>query len=362
MVPTNVSPRQWSISALILLAVASYFSFLIYVQIFLRRSGDFSTHAKLDSANYSYTYLYILRDGLAGLFDTSGLVALTIILVAAIFLNIGVAFWFLLSAPKPPIVVALATAAMFLFVPFYNLLHGGVYLGQLSPNIWHNSTFLIAATPNLLLFLYGMDALQRPLSATRILILTALAILSIASKPSLFVVLVPAMALYALLFRRDLILRGGLLWSLPIVVFVLYYLFVLPQDVETIIAPGLVWHQYSSNIPYSVFTSMIFFIVLAAVYGRRIALAPEFVTSLLAIAVGAMQFYLLAEPGDRQNDGNYSWGMHQAMTLLLFVSLAFLLRQPWDRRAQIAVLALLPHLVTGVYYTLRIMRTGHYWI
>ena len=48
---------QAILSATIVLAAAAYFSCLLYVQIYLHQSGDFSRHAQLDTTSNSYTYL-----------------------------------------------------------------------------------------------------------------------------------------------------------------------------------------------------------------------------------------------------------------------------------------------------------------
>ena len=354
------SSKHWALACLIVSALICFFVLLIHEQIFRHGSGDFSTHAKIQDMHY--TYFYVMRDTVVDLARHTPLQSLATILYVTVALNICVVFYFFYKESTAPLIAALATGVMFFFVPVFNLVDGDIYLGQLSPNIWHNSTFLLAATPNLLLFLYGMSVMQQPLSVGRVLLLTLFAILSIGAKPSLFVVIVPAVTLYTLIFRRDLILRVGVLWALPVMCFVIYYFFILPKDVETIIAPGLVWAIHSNNIPYSILTSSIFFLVLAASYKKSFLTAPEIMVAALAVGVGMVQFYLLAEPGVRQQDANFSWGMHQAMTLLLFSSLVFLMRQRWDGKLKIALLACVPHLVTGLYYNLYILRTGGYWI
>jgi hypothetical protein len=344
----------------ILGALSAAVAALLAAQFFLHdlASTDFRAHSTF--TDLDYTYLYRLRGALEAVSGLNGYGALFAIVLAAQGAAIALAYAVFRRAAAMPTLAALATVALFAFAPLPHPVDGSIYLGQIAPNVWHNTTFTLAWAPNLLLFLAVTRALGRPVTAGAVALVAALAALSLGAKPSFFIVLTPALAVWGLL-HPGLIRRIAVLWALPLTMFAAYYVWLLPGDVETAIMPGAVWGLFSPSIPVSIAVSTMGFGVAALAYGRALTADPRIGLAALAVLAGIVQFYLLAEPGERFAHGNYAWAMHQAMAVLLVAVIAFLLRQPWDRRARIVCLAALPHLASGVFFALDLLLHGPRW-
>lgn len=351
----SATAKQTYIGFALLSACVVFFEVVIYSQFYVKGpfginpQGDFRAHSEFVDVYYSY--IFIVRQFISDTFGISNYDSLFVIVLTVSSLNILIPAYLFWKPGKPLFAAALCAFIFCTFMPVYNLLDGGVYLGQISPNIWHNSTFLISIIPNLLFFLFAIKALEENLSSSNVVVLTLLAVFSFAAKPSYFAILAPSILLYTLLFDRTKFKKTLILGFVPCVLFVLFYMYFVPSDLDVTIDPGVVWSLFSNNILYSIFTSMIFFLVLFATYRKEILSRPDVIISLICLALGILQFYLLAETGPRRIHGNFSWGMHQAINVLLFVSLRFLLCHIRDKRTIIAGVALIPHVFSGLAYS-----------
>lgn len=269
-------------------------------------------------------------------------VVLTLLVLAKIALSLGFARALLARAGarlSPAAACALAVA-LFFAAPLPKWWRPeNVYLGQLSPTVWHNPT-VIAALPLAVAvfwaFLRHGRARGRDDAATGVLLG-----LSVLAKPNFALAFLPAAGLLRLLDRgAPLAHRLAALARLAGPA-----LLALGWQYHQVIASGLepagggvvtlqpleVWQGFSPHPLVSALVSLAFPLAVAAVAGRGARLGRALGTAWLLTLVAVAQFALLAEPEPRLSDGNYYWGVVPAVYLLFLVSACELLARTRER-------------------------------
>ena len=280
--------------------------------------------------------------------------------------------WFLKDVCGAGAVLLLTAALMVtsaLYAPFFN---PHMYLGQSSPNIWHNPTvimvkpFALVCTTLVVAFLNDKRLQARVgfyLGVALLLLLSAFA------KPNYVFVLLPAVAVYLLLRHCcDWRLYGKTLLLFLPVLLVLGYQFTqafamrgapVSRERDQIILDWFrLWHRWTPSIGVSLLLGLAFPLSVAACRFRAVLRNDYLVVAWLMTVMGALQFGLLAEKV-KYKHGNFSWGYGIALTLLfLFTAVEYAkwLREPGPRsageKARLAcasgVFAL--HVLTGWFY------------
>lgn len=237
-----------------------------------------------------------------------------------------------------------------------------VYLGQLSPTVWHNPT-AIAALP-LAVAAFWAFIRARPVSPRSDLGTGALVALSVVTKPNFALAFLPAVVLLRVWRREGPLARqlAGLacLAGPSLLVLAWQYQHALALGLE---APGAgmlsvqpleVWRIYSPHPLASTLVSLAFPLAVAAFAGRRPRHGHALLSAWLVTALAVAQFALLAEPEPKLGDANYYWGVVPAVYLLFLVSACELLADravsSGRRRARRACWALLAlHAASGVF-------------
>lgn len=249
-----------------------------------------------------------------------------------------------------------------------------LYLGQIPPSVWHNSTIVFVMPLALLLFWQSYEQLMEP-NRRRVFVLSILCVANIFAKPSyVFVFCVAYPCMLFIRFR----LSSTFWWNLPPILigaglvvgqFVLIYFFSLNSfnsgESGVSIAPFLVWSHFSSFIPLSVVASFLFPLGYLSIYWRDLANQTLVQYSVIGCAVALGIFVTFAETGPRQWHGNFAW---QAIisSYILFMVLALRLLAKITafgmRDARNAFIALLfcAHVGAGVYYLYAFLSTGLY--
>jgi hypothetical protein len=330
--------------------------FALSLPVFIRLSGDtrdYAAHIKLamemnrGGERPPHPLFHWTLRALAGdTKDTEAAQAATALILAV---ALGVRAWLTagaLSASRPLrlATVTLLCLALAVAMPLPNWWDfPNVYLGQASPNIWHNPTAIFAMPFVLALYLLGLRALEdldwrvfTAVGVTMAVCLLAKPNYCLGFSPCYFVmalvVLVPAA-------RSGRITADGaaarmLLAFVPASAVILWQSFVVFPDysgaTRLIFAPLVVWRGMVSNIniPAAVLLGVAF-PVAAWLSAPREALRDRgMVLCALTTFVCVAQFALLAETGNRFRDGNLGWGMILSAHVWFVVSCMFLLRQP----------------------------------
>ena len=204
-----------------------------------------------------------------------------------------------------------------------------IYLGQLSPTVWHNPT-AITALPLALASFWALLG-RPPAGLRRSLGVGLLLALSVTAKPNFALAFLPALFALRLLQRRLELVCLGLV-SLPsVAVLVWQYRHAISSGLEApgagvvMLDPLAVWRLYSPHPLVSALVSLAFPLAVAAFAWRDVRHREPLAAAWLVALVAVAEFALLAEPEPRLGDANYYWGVVPASYLLFLVSAAELL-------------------------------------
>ncbi|MCA0403004.1 MAG: hypothetical protein LCH30_04310 [Proteobacteria bacterium] len=233
-----------------------------------------------------------------------------------------------------------------------------VYLGNIAPNQWHNSTLLLAMPFSIIWFFYSIKYYKanhlRPF-----FIMSILASATILCKPNFAMAFLPVLCSLVFLTNlknsdyKQLILKL-LILGLPstlLLTYQWYFTFVeggsyLAHPTGTIIAPFLVWRLYSPHLITSALVSIAFPLAIAIFYFKKMDkfLQMAWFTFLVALAM----FITLAEyPSYAAAD--YEWASIAANYILFLFSARLLLEQPFDWKSKISYAIFLVHFLSGCF-------------
>lgn len=259
-------------------------------------------------------------------------------------------------------------------------------LGYINPIVYHNATSIAArlfVIPlSLLAYRIFLRQPYRDLNhRVYILLLSAVVVLlATLAKPSFVFALLPACCLFALWrsFRRQavdwLLLVCGTCLPGLVLMGILYLLAYESQDRSSTIAFGLfatmqTWIP-TWRIPLQFLLSLVFPLAVFALYFNQARRHLYLKLCWVIFAVAAAMAYSLYESGPRISHGNFIWGSYNAIFLLMFASLQFVLEQHsreiqlgcgrWkifgarvSRNVALALLLFGLHVVSGIAYYYR---------
>ena len=250
---------------------------------------------------------------------------------------------------SPVALAGLLTAALMVSAPIVRpWWPNRVYLGQISPNVWHNPTSIVCWPLAILLFTSAAEFLRS--GRLRLLLaVSSLAAVSVLAKPNYFLAFAPVFGLLSLkLFGLSRALVLSQLAMLPTVLVLLWQM-TASFDGPDAMRPGLhiawrpleAWHMYSSSIVVSLAFSLAFPLSYLVVFRRSLVNR-----NLLVFAWGVLICGLLWTAGFaevRSADGvvdpdfNFSWGSHLSLYVLFLVTGSTWPRTPrrWPRSAAI---------------------------
>jgi hypothetical protein len=320
---------------------------------------------------------------LSGLSLADSAVVVLASFVTLLALTIYMALHRTLASTHLPGLVLFLTAAMMLvaaiYVPFFN---SKVYLGQGSPNVWHNPTILAAKPFALISFLFCCRYFEAQGPQRRVwwIAIAALALLiSVFMKPNFALVFAPALAATLILTgpKNHKAYLSGLLIVLPAVLALAYQYWRMRALGGTIQGPinfrldmFALWRQWSPNVAISLLLALAFPLSVLLLRWRQAIRSFSWLLAWIMTVVGILQFGLLAIDGPFYGAGDWSWGYLFALQILFLVSIIEFFR--WsdsvsrDRLAtRICATAVCVvfslHLVAGIYYFGYMMSGGIFW-
>ena len=253
-----------------------------------------------------------------------------------------------------------------------------LYLGQGSPNVWHNPPYVLmtpfAIASFALIVRWLAEDRMRPLGGTCILAAVLLAATPII-KPSYVVTLLPALPLYWVVSRaeirldwRRLVSAAAIFGPLLAVLLAVFFVEVLgARGAPTRIRfggadflPFVVWSHFTPSLPVSWLVALAFPVATLAAYPGLLRRDRGLRLAWLMLLVGGLQFLLLAEVGPRKWHANWGWGYNIALRILYIYSLAALWRENRAVRSlaglkRVAWGLLLLHGMSGALYLVRIV-------
>lgn len=263
-----------------------------------------------------------------------------------------------------------------MYLPFYNEY---VYVGQGSPNVWHNPTNLCVRPIAIVTFWLFCDLFkkQREKQAIRkseSVLLSLLIILGQMAKPSLIQILIPGIVLYLVLVYRECkdtffdfakLIMGILFPGICLLVFQYVISFYVSSmaDGGVVIAPFAFLKEFSPNIFISFVLGYAFPLY---VYITNSGLLKNIETRFaLCLAVsGLLESVFFAESGSRMNHGNLFWGYLLGMFIVYMVSILQFFSINIDRKNKAETmkyvggcLLLCLQIIAGVYYIFILLET-----
>jgi hypothetical protein len=255
---------------------------------------------------------------------------------------------------------SLAALGLLFAMPIFNWWQfPQVYLGQISPNVWHNPTAIAVLPLAMLLFSAAskMTITERP---RRLAGAAALTLLNGLTKPNYLLALLPSWL--ALLVERAARSRraGQTGWRQPAIVGAAVlapaagllawqgWRFAAGGGVE--MAPLAVWRLYSPNIPASILLSLVFPLGVLVLHWKIARRQAPLALAWSVLLVAVLQMALLAERGPRWPHANFFWGAYAANYLLFVESAALLAGAPRSTRTTLAWSLLAAHAVAGLAY------------
>jgi hypothetical protein len=246
-----------------------------------------------------------------------------------------------------------------LCIPWYRKL---IFLGQGSPNIWHNVTLLTVKPFALLTILFLLNALKDESAKYYYLSLLA-ALISIVAKPSFIIDFIPALILFALLtgtlvdkhFRHYLFL----LVILSSMILTYQFLHTFYHAQSHIIFDWLgVWSLSSPNIPVSILLALAFPLVLTFLHSEVLK-DGGVLLSWLMIFIGMLYYMTLAQSGRFYSHGNFGWSYMISLSLLYLYAIIIYFQQymkisQWKHILLNLILILQG--IIGVYYFVKTLE------
>ena len=271
-----------------------------------------------------------------------------------------------------------------IYVPFFNK---EPYLGQGTPNIWHNPTTIAVRPIALLIFvLVGSmiikaqkENFENGISVGRGILTGFLLVLSCLAKPSFVQVFYPAiftlMVIWLILYKgRNLKTAVQLfLVCLPSLVvmimqFVISYYSGNGNSGGITIAPFVVAGARTRSIPISMLLLLAFPLLMLILSLIKKSVSWEDILSWLMLLWGLVWRLLLAEKGERIYHGNFSWGYMLAVYLVWFTAVRNYLKFYFSEQMTgnkrgvgfvLSTVVLVLHFLSGIYYLIYLVVLGH---
>ncbi len=326
------------------------FSIYYFIILYLRVDTDIQPHAAIAysfavnhdklTPNFLYFLLVALLAGFSKysyLYYGASVLLISLAITSKYFLNkIYIEKYSAIEVNKP-VVFLLSVMMLFIFcLPGLNILHEKTfYIGQLAPNVWHNSTVIFLMPFSIVLYFKTYEYILEDSHAKnlppQILVLI---ILNVLIKPSFLFVLIPSAMLFW--FFRTVNSSNYLKNAKKLTPFILGIIFIVieyyiiyklnytsnvvdkDKNSGVIISPLEVWQHFSDSIPIAIFTSC-FFPIVYILFSLGVVLKSKLVqfagiNYLLAVFIWA----LFAEDGYRKFHGNFYWQVVVAGYLLFF--------------------------------------------
>ena len=271
-----------------------------------------------------------------------------------------------------------------IYVPMFNK---EPYLGQGSPNIWHNPTTIAVRPIALLVFVLTAsiviqakkEEFENSIPAGRAVLTSILLILSCLAKPSFVQVYYPAiftlMIIWLIMYkgknlRTAIQLMLMCLPSLAVMIlqFVIAFYGGNSKSGGITIAPFVVAGARTPSIAISMLLLLAFPLLMLILSAIRKSVSWGDIFAWLMLLWGLVWRLFLAEKGERTYHGNFSWGYMLAVYLVWYTAVRSYLKLYFSEQMTgnkrgagfvLATIVLALHLVSGIYYLIYLIALGH---
>lgn len=323
------------------------YAYLIGILIWLTRSGLDADHASI--------VIMTISQALTGLF---------------IYLWLGRRAEKWSESLRVALAIGLTLAApLMLLVP----LDEHYYFGYIGLANYHNPTIVLLRPLGVLTLIISAALFESTVRKNWLLTGAAFVITGLATltKPNLAIIWLPALGLEWIwqvqLPRRRLFWPIAVGFILPAVI-ILGWQFLATYASADGGSGGIVWAPFvveagsSGYLVVKFLLSIWLALISVAIYRRKIFNGSALRLTWMAFAFGAAAVYLLAEGGNRLDDGNFRWGAQIGLLLLFIAIIRFVWRQPVLGKLETVVLltGFSPHVIAGVVYFVHCLISKSY--
>ena len=368
--------------------------FLVFNFVFsVRGDGIYETDipSHIDSVKYYYEkgesrvphkgfiYAVLLFKLLFRLnFEYATILLLSISILLIAFTINQILSWFLKEFYTTPFILFVTGCLMLfsaIFVPFFNY----IYLGQGSPNVWHNPTLFLVkpfAFISFFLFVYFLETKETQKSNSFILLLALLLLISVLMKPNFVIAFIPSVAIYILIKHAKkikLYWKSTLIFLPSVILLLMQFTDYSKLELRTSFGFFVVWMYYSPNVPFSLLLALAFPLSVLFFRFKSFLNNNYLILSWIFIIISILQFGLLVEihkaSGGINYDGNWGWGYLIALhNLFIYNSIEFFrwlklvnMESKFERiKVTFTSILFSLHLSSGIYYFVKIITGGSF--
>jgi hypothetical protein len=371
----------------ILVGISSWY--LFRNQAFCICTSDLRIHLNIIDAHFNDGFMiphpgfhflvYYLSQATNLPYTSTAPVLMSSVLIVTFFI-INRLFIGLINKPKYNMfIICVATSLSFvtaIYLPFFNRY---LYLGQFSPNIWHNPTMLVLKPFAIISFFYSVKYFfgNETLKIRNAIFLSFMILLSTVMKPSFVIVFLPALGLYIVIFKTKKwhLYLDSFLVVLPTVMLLLYqYIKTFQMDLgdsyfyDKIIFTNFGFLKlYSPNVFISALLVLAFPLSVVILNFESLknneSLRLAWILTVIAYLVGAF----LAEQ-NKFDQGAFCFSYVISLFILYMTSLLEMFNwinqenkfKPVMRIYACSAIYSL-HLISGIFYYVRYLSCGDYF-
>lgn len=365
------------------------FGFIVFLLIIILARNDMLSHAgfivkAIEAKFLPPNFLYYLSVSLVTFFSTNikyVLIGSVVVLAAALTLKFWVtvrcaAEWIGISHKKNAYNLLLFSSLGLLFLFCLPLPGQNWYLGQFPPNIWHNSTTIFLMPFAILLFFYSYKYLDTA-NPNVLYIVTIYTVLNVLIKPSFFfsfALIFPIFGLFRFGFRKSF-LQACLPVTIGAIGIIIQYFLIyhnpeynkLVGSEGTTVAIGwlYVWRSISTNIPLSIFNSLLLPLLFMLGYPKTFFSDNRIRYAFALLLAGMIIFAVFYETGNRAFHGNFGWQNIISNYLLHFTIMIVFIELITNKRYiskydYLLIGVFIFEVIIGIAYVIKYIATGEY--
>jgi hypothetical protein len=383
----GIKKIDWIAGTIIFFLFVTYYSIILLYRV----PTDLQPHAKMAYSfakgevqlppNFLYFFLVALGTGFSkqyAIYYISSVLLISMAITAKFFITAYYSkktCYILLQTNATPYIIAILMLFVFALPGLNYFSANEFYMGQLVPNVWHNSTTICLMPFSVILFFESCKCLfsEKQQSSGNKFYIVLLILINALIKPSFLFALLPGVFLFLFaefLFLKNL--RNVCTKLLPylagvILIYIEYYFIYKLDYVGSIngaklrpgvtISPFVIWRAFSPNFFIAFLTSCLFPLVYLTATKGKVLKSKLVKFAAVNYVMGLLVWILLAEEGVRKSDGNFIWQMVVVSYLLFFTMI-----MEFTNAVKIKAIAGLKKWVIGGSFFLHFAWGVFYWL
>lgn len=374
----SIGRRITKIKIVIYMCIFLSLSYLFYNQSINLLSeyyiSDLSIHINFALTGQSmYSFIYFI---FKILWPLGGGYSIAIFLSLVVCLTIGMTeklLCYLAGNVKSEIAFLSAVIINFVGIIYIPWITQNLYIIGMVGNLWHNSTYLCMRLTSLIvifLFLKIYKCYLENINKKGLCIFSLLLTITNFIKSNFFLMFAPVMLILLLTDffrnpRKNLynVLMFGISVLPSVVVLIIQYFILFDSSSGNGISVGImtIFKIYKQNPILSMLCGLLYPLIVLLYYRIDFGHNQDYKIISSFSVFGILEFFMLAESGERVIDANFAWGSNFSVFLLFLIGTALVMKNWSNKKADILFLFILMlHFITGVVYFINILVGNSY--